>query len=207
MIIYKYLLRSSAHPTHCTKAIPFGVATRIRRNCSTDQKFEQRSKEYQNYLVSRRYLPHQVKIQFDKAKEIPRRDRLTPKTRDRKVIFPLVTDFNPHFPTSTKLLVTIAILSIIHPNYHRFFLRVPLSHLLEGPKNIKEPLAGPKGSNYTNCYDPLPSGCFKCISKCDLSKNYLRESKIFLSSSTERFYNIRQHVDCKSRNVIYLVTC
>ena len=111
------------------------------------------------------------------------------------------------YPTSTKLLVTIAILSIIHPNYHRFFLRVPLSHLLEGPKNIKEPLAGPKGSNYTNCYDPLPSGFFKCISKCDLSKNYLRESKIFLRSSTERFYNIRQHVDCKSRNVIYLVTC
>ena len=30
-----YLLRNSAHPAHCTKAIPFGVATRIKRNCST----------------------------------------------------------------------------------------------------------------------------------------------------------------------------
>ena len=38
-----YLLHSSAHSTHCTKVIPFGVATRIRRNCSAEQKFEQRS--------------------------------------------------------------------------------------------------------------------------------------------------------------------
>ena len=52
------------------------------------------------------------------------------------------------------------------------------------------------------------SGCFKCNSKCDLCKNYFRESKIFRGSSTKRFYNIRQHVDCKSKNVIYLlVTC
>ena len=29
-----YLLRNSAHPSHCTRAIPFGVATRVRRNCS-----------------------------------------------------------------------------------------------------------------------------------------------------------------------------
>ena len=72
-------------------------------------------------------------------------------------------------------------------------------------KNIKELLAGPKGSNYTN-NDTLPSGCFKCSSKCDLCKNYFRESKIFRSSSTECFYNIRQHVDCKTKNVIYLVT-
>ena len=121
MIIYKYLLRSSAHPTHCTKAIPFGVATRIRRNCSTDQKFEQRSKEYQNYLVSRRYLPHQVKIQFDKAKEIPRRDRLTPKTRDRKVIFPFVTDFNPHLPNINKIISNYSHLIYNSPKLSQIF--------------------------------------------------------------------------------------
>ena len=50
------------------------------------------------------------------------------------------------------------------------------------------------------------SGCFKCSSKCDLCKNYFRESKIFRSCSIERFYDIRQHADCKSKNVVYLVT-
>ena len=83
-----YLLHNSAHPSHCTKAIPFGVATRVRRNCSTIEKFEERSKEYQNYLVDRGYHPSKVKQQFEKAKDISREDLLTPISRERKVIFP-----------------------------------------------------------------------------------------------------------------------
>ena len=44
-----YLLRNSAHPAHVTRAIPYGVATRIRGNCSTDEAFSKRSSEYQGY--------------------------------------------------------------------------------------------------------------------------------------------------------------
>ena len=52
-----YLLQNSAHPSHCTKAIAFGVSTRVRRNCSTTERFEERSKEYQKYLVDHGYHP------------------------------------------------------------------------------------------------------------------------------------------------------
>ena len=52
-----YLLRDSAHPAHVTRAIPYGVATRIRRNCSTDETFSKRSVEYQGYLYNRGYNP------------------------------------------------------------------------------------------------------------------------------------------------------
>ena len=82
-----YLLHNSAHPSHCTKAIPFGVATRVRRNCSTIEKFEELSKEYHN-LLARGYHPSEVKQQFEKAKDTPREDLLTTKLRERKVIFP-----------------------------------------------------------------------------------------------------------------------
>ena len=79
-----YLLRNSAHPSHCTRAIPFGVATRVRRNCSTIEKFEERiSKEYQNYLIDRGYHPSKVKTQFGKAKDTPREDLLSPKEREK----------------------------------------------------------------------------------------------------------------------------
>ena len=84
------LLRNSAHPTHCTKAIPFGVATRVRRNCSTNEKFEERSKEYQNYLVGRGYHPQVVKKQFDKAKALPREDLLVRKIREKTPFPPCV---------------------------------------------------------------------------------------------------------------------
>ena len=60
------------------------------------------------------------------------------------------------------------------------------------------------------CYnnnDNSATGCFKCNKKCDLCKNFLKENKIFYSACTNRYYNIRQHLDCKSKNVIYLATC
>ena len=75
----------------------------------------------QNYLVGRRYLPHQVKIQFDKAKEIPRRDLLTPKTRDKKVIFPFVKDFNPHLPNINKIISNYSHSIYSSPTLSQFF--------------------------------------------------------------------------------------
>ena len=90
-----YLLRNSAHPGHCSKAIPFGVATRVRRNCSSSEAFEKRSIEYQSYLINRGYNPSQVKLQFEKVKSIPRENLLVLNTKQSKKVFPLVLDYNP----------------------------------------------------------------------------------------------------------------
>ena len=64
-----------------------------------------------------------------------------------------------------------------------------------------ELLEGPKRSNY-NKNDNSLTGCCKCNSKCDLCKNYLKESEIFYSACTNRLI-----VNCKSKNVIYVLTC
>ena len=98
-----YLLRDSAHPAHCTKAIPFGVATRVRRNCSPEA-FAKRSKEYQEYLINRGYNPRKVQQQFNKVTSITRENLLTPKIREKNVLFPLVTDLNPHLPMCNVFL-------------------------------------------------------------------------------------------------------
>ena len=46
-------------------------------------------------------------------------------------------------------------------------------------------------SNYSS--NNTPAGCFKCKNKCDQCKNY--------------FVDIRQELNCRSNNVIYLVIC
>ena len=51
-----YLPPSSAHPKHVLKAIPFGVATRIRRNCLDDNFFANRLVEYKGYLLNQGYF-------------------------------------------------------------------------------------------------------------------------------------------------------
>ena len=77
---------------------------------------------------------------------------------------------------------------------------------LRRPKNIKEILARPRKIN-VNDNDSDKHGCFKCKSKCDLCRNFLVESDHFSSASSNRTYRITQHLHCKSKNVIYLVTC
>ena len=175
-----YLLHNSAHPSH-NKAIPFGVATRVRRNCSTLERFEERSKEYQNYLVDRGYHHSKVKKQFDKAKATPREDLLTPKIRERKVIFSLVVNFNPHLPNIGKIIKSYSHLLYDSPTLAQIFPKGSIIPSFRRAKNIKELLAGPKGSNYNN-NDNSATGCFKCNKKCDLCKNFLKEDKIFYSA-------------------------
>ena len=178
-------MRNSAHPTHCTRAIPFGVATRVRRNCSTIEKFEERSKEYQNYLVDRGYHHSKVKTQFNKAKDTPREDLLSPKEREKKVIFPLVVNFNPHLPNISKIIKSYSHFIYDSPTLAQIFPKGSIIPSYRRAKNIKELLAGPKGSNYSN-NDHSATGCFKCRKKCDLCKNYFKEDKIFYSTSTSK---------------------
>ncbi|XP_068741769.1 uncharacterized protein [Montipora capricornis] len=153
---HMYLLRNSAHPRHCTKAIPFGVATRIRRNCSTIEKFDQRSEEYQTYLVERGYNPAEVNKQFLRAKDLPREDLLASKPKDKKIVFPLVVDYNPHLPNISKIIKSFSHLIYESPLLSQIFPKGSIIPSYRRPKNIKEILARPKKTHYSN-NTPLPT--------------------------------------------------
>ena len=160
---HMYLLCNSAHPRHCTKAIPFGVATRVHRNCSTNEKYDQRSGEYQVYLIERGYKPSEVNKQFEKAKALPKGDLLAPKPKDKKLVFPLVVDYNPHLPNISKIIKSFSHLIYESPSLSQIFPKGSIIPAYGRPKNIKEILAKPKRSNYTN--DSTLAGCFKCKNK------------------------------------------
>ena len=49
-----YLPYSSSHPRRCKKAIPYGVALRLIRNCS-ENTLKERCDEYKNYLIRQNY--------------------------------------------------------------------------------------------------------------------------------------------------------
>ena len=49
---HQHLLGSSCHPQHTKKAIPFSLALRLRRICSTDAKFTLRLNELRTYLLA-----------------------------------------------------------------------------------------------------------------------------------------------------------
>ena len=71
-----YLPPSSAHPKHVFKAIPYGVATRLQRNCSEQVFLAERTTEYKGYLVNQGYPSKLVDDQLLKASTTSRSDLL-----------------------------------------------------------------------------------------------------------------------------------
>ena len=59
-----YLPSSGSHLKHVFKAIPFGVALRLKRNCSEDAFFAKKSVEYNSYLVNQGYSANVVNDQY-----------------------------------------------------------------------------------------------------------------------------------------------
>ena len=51
----QYLLHSLCHPIHIKRAIPFSLALRLRRICSTNETFTLRTNELIDYLYKRGY--------------------------------------------------------------------------------------------------------------------------------------------------------
>ena len=71
---FTYVLPSICYPKKNINNVPKDIALRLRRIFDTDEKFDIRSSEYQNYLIARDYRPTLVKRQFHGIKNISRRE-------------------------------------------------------------------------------------------------------------------------------------
>ena len=92
------LLPDSCHPKENTENIPYGVALRLRRICSKEETFDNRSKEYKQYFVNCDYDHRKVLKHFEKVKQITREDALKPSKRQQRDMIPLITKYDPRIP-------------------------------------------------------------------------------------------------------------
>ena len=67
-----HVLHSTCYPNRNIKNVPKGIALRLRRICDSDEKYDERSEEYQKYLIARDYQPGSVKRQFEEVKKLSR---------------------------------------------------------------------------------------------------------------------------------------
>ena len=104
---HQLLHRSSCHPGHTKKGIPYGQALRIRRICSEDSFFEKRLGNLENFLLDRGYNRGEIQGQFDRARGLDRNTLLdrNQKNRDDTKI-PLVLTYHPAFHRVYGILQT-----------------------------------------------------------------------------------------------------
>ena len=110
---HQYLLHTSCHPNHVKKSIPFSLALRIRRICSTAEKFKQKTSELLEFLCKQGHKQQYVQAQINKAFQIPRRDTLyyhSKKNTDRPVFVPPII---PVFHSSIASFVSTFLSSLL----------------------------------------------------------------------------------------------
>ena len=87
---HQYLLKTSCHPKHTKQTIPFSLFLRIRRICSTDTFFDNRSEEHIKHLVRRGYSRSSLQRAIPSHATLQPQEQKTTKT-DRT---PFVISFN-----------------------------------------------------------------------------------------------------------------
>ena len=82
---FTYVLSSTCYPNRNIKNVPKGIALRLRRICDSDEKYAERSEEYQKYVIARDSQPGSVKRQFEEFKKLSRSEARRPKVKSNQM--------------------------------------------------------------------------------------------------------------------------
>ena len=93
---HQHLLSSSCHPHHTKKAIPFSLALRLRRICSTEN-IKHGINELKTYLLARGYNNSFLEKQFLRAASISRTNALQTKPKLLTMLYHLLSHITQHF--------------------------------------------------------------------------------------------------------------
>ena len=201
---HQYLSPESCHPKHCTMSIPYSQGLRIRRICSKRQDFLRRTADLKTYLLARGYQETAVNLQIQRAANIPRHKTLQPRPpRPPHNRTPLVVTYHPSLSSLAR--ITKKHLPVLHTSA-RLKQAIPNPPLVafRRPKNLRDLLVRAKLETSvlpTNTGN-IPCGRRRC--KCCYE---IMTTSSFRSHNTGRRYNIRSNITCKSRNLVYLISC
>ena len=198
----QYLLQSSCHPKHTKRAISFSLVLRLRRICSSDDTFTKRTTELKTYLNKRGYNLSFLDQEIRRVHNITRTEALgskdTSQTNQPKRV-PFVITYNPALCSVSSIIHKHLNILSSSPHCAKVFNAAPLvafrrsnnlSNLLVSAK-----LRNPNQSNQ-------PRGSFRCGHDC-LTCNYVTHGlTTFYSTGETR--PIHHHIDCNSKNVIYM---
>ena len=168
----KHLLYSSCHPLHTQKAIPFSLALRLRRICSTDETFKIRTTELTTYLLKRGYKRDFVSKQIQRAANIPHIHTLQPKQINKPERIPFLTTYNQSLPSIFNVIKKKHYnLLLSSDRCKNSFLNLPVVAFSRSP-NLRDLLVTAKlCPNVTHSNSALSSGSFCCGKNCATCPN------------------------------------
>ena len=195
---HSYLLHSSSHPSHVKNSIPYSQFLRLRRLCSDDSDFSNKSKEMCQFFEKRGYPASVIQAAHHRAQQINRQSALQTSQKEKNDRIPFTLTFHPrNNPVKATILNNFKILQN-DPETGAIFSQPPLISF-KRDKNVGNFLVR---SAFKTTEKP---GTFKCArSRCKTCPFVQNADKI---SGPKRSVKITDRFTCTSANVIYCITC
>ena len=161
----QYLLHSSCHPIHTKRAIPFSLALRLRRICSTNETFTLWTNELIDYPYKRGYNRYFLQREIQRVNNITRTEALTPSetsTLDKPERVPLVITYNRALRSISSIIRKHFHILISSPRCYNVFKAAPIVAYRRS-SNLSDFLVRAKLHNLTQ--HNQPQGSYPCGKK------------------------------------------
>jgi len=202
---HAYLHKSSCHPPHVTKNIPYSQFLRLRRLCSDEATFLRRCDDMTTHFLRRGYRRQVVRDARKRASQVPRHVALEYKERAQQTRVPVVVTHNPANPPLRAWFQELQ--PILHSSI-RMSAVMPAPPVL-AEKNCRSLRSLLMPSTLPTVADETP-GCCRCgrsTARCAVCRHHLVTTSTFTSSRTGEVFHIRHRLTCDSTNIVYLLFC
>ena len=203
---HQYLLSSSCHPNHIKKSIRYNLALRIRRICSTNDNFKQRTNELLEFLCQHGQKRDYFKTQINKAFNVPCKNTLyyQHKKSNNRTVF--VTTYNPSLPNFNNIIKEYYPILTASDRCKNAFEDPPLlAYRL--PRNLRNTLVRAK----IKTPKPSPSSPPKITryndGQCKTFKFIAHNTTSYTFHNTGQTRTIDQNLSCSSDNLTYMINC
>ncbi|OOY72080.1 GIY-YIG nuclease family protein [Solemya velum gill symbiont] len=200
---HQYLNFNSCHPSHIKRNIPYCMARRVCAIVIEEEIRNTRLHELKSFLMNQQYPRKLIEDGIRKAKELSVEQLRQTKTKNAdSTTIPLVTTHNPGLTD---------IYGVAKSNLPILFQSEKMKQLVKAediiksrrqPRNLKKYLTRAK-------FETKESSDFS-VEKCGDSRCgtcYFLETGKTKTFKNGKIFHIRSNMTCKSRNLIYCITC
>ena len=203
---HSYLPPTSCHPPSVFKGIAKGIGHRLRMICSTDELLAPRIDEYAKYLAISGWEYDKAKKDLTQASSLDREHILRrPRRKKDKKKVAWVTKYDPRIPSKASIIrENLHILYTTEENKEVF----PPDSIIASnrrQKNLGEIYKPTVPRQYVEHGPRYKPGFYTC-NRCDTCAHSATTTTV-QSPWDGRKWKIRDNINCRSTNVIYLLRC
>ena len=192
---HQLLHTTSFHPPHTTRGVLKSQVLRFKRLSSFKTDYDQTCFTLFNSLKKRGYNKRLLrKMKSDIWHYNPREETNT----SNKAVLPIIIPYSPlgtHIVREWKRRIS----------KHDTFSEYKIIAAYTKHKNLTQLLSNNRIPKANRIIQSI--GAFKCNSPRCQTCQHLAMTKYFSSAYTRRNYTIKDTLDCKSRNIVYLINC